>query len=152
MGLVEALFADSSLIESLFGDTFTVERRTRTHDGMGGWIIGYTAIGTVAGRIRPATSEEITVALQEQRKITHVLYVDGAEDIQRGDRLSMNGLSVPLLTVDVVGVRVPSQVYHHLEIDCNEVQQEATDSITAGGLHALMFNYNTNSDYLAVIH
>jgi SPP1 family predicted phage head-tail adaptor len=73
------------------------------------------------GRIRPATSAEREVAQMEQRTITHVLYVVHGTDIARGDHVECGDL-----TVEVLGVREPSKAGHHLEIDCVEVQHEAT--------------------------
>ena len=107
------------VIESLFNNTFTLERRTRTSDGMGGFTIGYSSQGTVSGRIRPASGREREVAAQEGRVISHVLYVDAATDIARGDRVTVDDL-----VVAVLGVREPSKAGHHLEVDCLEQQME----------------------------
>jgi len=104
---------------SLLNNVFTVTRRTRTSDGQGGFTIGYDSVGTVNGRIRPASSNEKEVASAARRDISHVLYVDADEDIERGDRVTCGWL-----TVDVVAVREPSLMGHHLEIDCLEVQKE----------------------------
>jgi len=104
---------------SLLNNVFTVTRRTRTSDGQGGFTIGYDSVGTVNGRIRPASSNEKEVASAARRDISHVLYVEADEDIERGDRVTCGGL-----TVDVVAVREPSLMGHHLEIDCLEVQKE----------------------------
>lgn len=109
------------VIESLFNNTFTIERRTRTSDGKGGFTIGYLSQGTVSGRIRPASGREREVAAQEGRDISHVLYVAADEDIARGDRVSVGDL-----VVEVQGVREPSQAGHHLEIDCWERQKEVS--------------------------
>ena len=108
-----------SVFESLLNNTFTVERRARVGDGQGGWTITYIASGTVLGRIRPATANERIVADAEQQQITHVLYVLAGEDIGRGDRVTCGDL-----TVEVLGVREPSEAAHHYEIDCLERQKE----------------------------
>lgn len=104
---------------SLLNHVFTVTRRTRTSDGQGGFTIGYAAAGTVNGRMRPASSNEKEVASAMQRNISHVLYVEVDADIERGDRVTFDGLSV-----DVLAIREPSLMGHHLEIDCLEVQKE----------------------------
>ncbi len=109
------------IFQSLLNNVFILSRRDRLPDGQGGWVIVYAANGSVRGRIRPATSAEREVAKMEQRAITHVLYVVHGTDIQRGDRVECGDL-----TVDVQGVREPSKDGHHLEIDCLEVQHEAT--------------------------
>ena len=68
---------------------------------------------------KPASAEERTVAAQEQRRLSHVFYCDANEDIQRGDRLTEDGI-----TVEVLGIREPSRARHHLECDCWETQIE----------------------------
>lgn len=110
-----------AVFKSLRNNTFDVERRSRTSDGQGGWTIGYAATGTVEGRIRPAGSAEREVAQAEGRQISHVLYVDHGEDVERGDRVTCGDL-----VVEVVAIREPSKTSHHLEIDCLEQQVEET--------------------------
>jgi SPP1 family predicted phage head-tail adaptor len=107
------------MFESLLNNSFTVTRRKRTSDNQGGWKIGYASVGTVAGRIRPATSAEQEIAMQEGRHLTHVLYTLATADIERGDRVTCGDL-----TVDVLGIREPSLAGHHYEIDCEEWQKE----------------------------
>jgi SPP1 family predicted phage head-tail adaptor len=108
-------------ITSLFNNTFTIERRTRTSDGMGGFTIGYSSAGTVEGRIRPAGATERAAAAQESREISHVFYTAVDEDIERGDRVTCGDL-----VVEVLGIREPSEAGHHYEIDCLEVQSEVS--------------------------
>lgn len=108
-------------IKSLYNNTLTIERRTRTSDGQGGFTIDYSSLGTADGRIRPASDREREIAAQEGREITHVLYIDAEEDIARGDRVTTGDL-----TVEVLGVREPSLAGHHLEVDCLERQVEQT--------------------------
>ena len=72
-----------SAFESLLNNTFAIFRRERNPDGQGGWSITYVHIGSAEGRIRPASSAERTVALAEQRQISHVLYVPAGADIAR---------------------------------------------------------------------
>ena len=123
MPMIETLTGDTTIFESLLGDTFIQTRRTRLPDGMGGWSISHLAMGTIDGRLRPASAEEITVALQEQRKITHKFYCLAGTDIARGDRVVGENR-----TLDVVGVREPAHAGHHLEVDLYEVQKEETDA------------------------
>jgi len=108
-----------SLFASLLNNWFSVARRTRLSDAQGGFTLAYVPISVVRGRIRPASSGEIERAAEEQRQITHVLYVAHGTDIARGDRVQCDDL-----IVDVLGVREPSKASHHLEIDCQEVQLE----------------------------
>lgn len=99
---------------------FTVERRERTSDGQGGFVLSYVEIICVRGRIRPASGREREVAASEEREISHILYVLAGTDIERGDRVTCDDL-----TVDVMGIREPSLAGQHYEIDCMERQQEA---------------------------
>lgn len=112
------------IFESLLNHTFAIYRRERTPDGQGGWSITYVANGSAEGRMRPASSAEREVAAAEQRQISHVLYVVHGEDIARGDLVVGGGI-----TVDVQGVREPSQAEHHFEIDCMETQREVTAEV-----------------------
>ncbi len=108
-----------SVFSSLLNQEFTTTRPSRVSDGQGGWTVSYTTVGVVRGRLRPASAEERSVAAQEQRRISHVLYVAAGEDIARGDLVT--GDSV---TVEVLGVREPSRAGQHLELDCQETQIE----------------------------
>ncbi len=110
-----------SHFESLLNNEFAVTRMARVSDGQGGWSEVPVSVGTARGRMRPASGSERTVAAQEQRAISHVLYVLAETDVARGDLVSGAGL-----TVLVQGVREPSQAGHHLEVDCLEVQTAAT--------------------------
>ena len=110
------------VFESLLNNTFTIERRDRVWDGQGGWAIVYGEIGTVDGRIRPATTVEREVAATEERHITHVLYVVVGEDIARGDQVTCGEL-----VVEIMGIREPSLAGRHLEIDCLERQHELVE-------------------------
>lgn len=114
-----------ALFSALMNNSFATYRPSRASDGQGGWGRAYTPMGTVSGRIRPATSTEREVALQEQRHITHVLYIEPGTDLQRGDLVIYSGSeSDRELSVEVQGVREPSLAGHHLELDCLEVQKE----------------------------
>lgn len=112
--------------ESLLNNIFTIYRRTRTSDGQGGWTITYSEVEDAEGRIRPASSEERSVAQQEERDITHVLYLLTTADVERGDLVVYGDLQV-----EVLGVREPSLAGHHLEVDCLETQEEVA-IVTAG--------------------
>lgn len=107
-----------SIFTGLLNNDFLVSRPVRIANGQGGWAIAYTPIGTVRGRMRPASGSERDIAQQEQRAITHVLYVIAGTDIQRED--TVEGDEV---TVKVQGIREPSRADHHLEIDAQEIQK-----------------------------
>ena len=111
------------IIASLYIHTFVISRPSRTDDGQGGWTIGYADVGSIQGRLRPASATERTVAQQEQARITHVFYCGADEDVHRGDLVSGAGN-----VVEVVAVREPSHMGHHLEIDCLEIQKEGEET------------------------
>lgn len=112
---------------SLLNNDFTLARIQRTPNGQGGWAASYVANGTVRGRLRPASGEEVLAAQQEGYTLSHVLYVAAGADIQRGDRVDGGGQ-----TVYVEGVREPSTSAHHLEIDCSNGQSEVS-TVEEGG-------------------
>ena len=105
-------------------NTCSVSRRKRVSDDQGGWAIAYQENGTVAGRIRPANSTERVVADSEEQQITHVLYTLAGVDIERGDIVTCDDL-----TVEVLGIREPSLAGKHWEIDCLERQNEVTEEL-----------------------
>lgn len=105
-------------IDVLYIHVATLFRPTRTPDGQGGWSIGYAAMGTVAGRLRPATASERVAADQRQAHVSHVFYCGVDEDVRRDDLLIVEDQ-----TVKVIAVREPSHSGHHLEIDCLEIQK-----------------------------
>jgi SPP1 family predicted phage head-tail adaptor len=107
------------MFKSLLNCVFTVNRRTRTADNQGGHTIGYSAIGTIEGRIRPASGSEKVSANAEGRQISHVLYTEASVDVERGDQISFGPRNF-----EVLGIRNPSMAGHHFEIDCMEIQKE----------------------------
>jgi head-tail adaptor len=106
----------------LFIHTLSHFRPTRTSDGQGGWSVAYADLGTIVGRLRPASASERTVADQEQARVSHVLYCAATEDIERGDLFSLSGLFV-----EVIAVREPSNMGHHLEVDAFELQKAPSE-------------------------
>lgn len=108
-----------TVFTSLLNNDVVISRRRRTADGQGGWVIDYVDPHTVRGRIRPASSAERETAQREERQVTHVLYVVAGTDVERGDRVTVDDL-----TVDVEAIREPSKAGKHYEIDCRERQFE----------------------------
>jgi SPP1 family predicted phage head-tail adaptor len=108
-----------SHIETLFNTTFAISVKTRASDGQGGHPVSWEEAGSVEGRMRPASATERLMAAQRQAELSHVLYVDADEMIQRGNRVSDGDR-----TWEVVAIREPSLAGHHLEIECREIQLE----------------------------
>jgi SPP1 family predicted phage head-tail adaptor len=114
-----------SVFTSLLNHTFVVSRKVRLADGQGGYPFEHTSIDAQNGRLRPASSSEKEAAMREGREITHVLYTLAGANIQRGDQVTANGL-----TVDVLAIRNPSQANEHWEIDCKETQLETPEAVS----------------------
>ena len=110
-----------STFTSLLNNTFAIQRVSRSGDGHGNFPKSQTVLGSVQGRIRPASASEKVAAAQYHQAITHVLYVAAETNIGRGDQVTCGNL-----VVEVLGVREPSKAGHHLEVDCLEVQNEVT--------------------------
>jgi len=109
--------ATSSEFRSLLNNTFNIYKHERTQDGQGGFIKSPEPVFTFRGRLRPATVREQMIAAEWQAHVTHILYAEAPLDIERHDRVEGAGKNLR-----VVGVRDPSTMGHHLEIDCEEVQ------------------------------
>lgn len=115
----------SIIFESLLNKSYEVWQPQRTDDGQGGWPTLYVQAGTVQGRMRPRSGSESVVADREERQITHVLYVVAGDAV--GAQIARGWLIIlGSLTVEVQGVREPSQADEHLEIDCRERQIETS--------------------------
>lgn len=111
------MIVDSNFLNFLHS-TFTVKRRTRTADGLGGYTITYPTVTTVIGKMDPlATVRELIVAGKFSGYITHVLYTKHGENILRDDVIEGEGRRVRVL-----GIKEPSELGHHLEIQCEEIQ------------------------------
>jgi SPP1 family predicted phage head-tail adaptor len=111
-----------SVLTSLLNKTFEIWLPQTTSDGQGGHTETWWDAGTIAGRMRPANSNERVVAEQEEQQITHVLYTATLETSD-GETLGRGALVVlDDLSVEVLGVRNPSLMAHHYEIDCLERQ------------------------------
>jgi len=108
-----------SLIDGLYISTFTHTRMSGTADGQGGWTQSPSVLGTIQGRMRPATATERVVAVQRQAEISHVLYCGADENVLREDVLTGEGR-----TWTVEAIREPSHAGHHLEIEVLELQKK----------------------------
>lgn len=104
-------------MKHLFNQELTLQRKTRTSDGQGGWREGWTTTIIFFGRIRPASDAERTVAAQEQMVISHVLYC--YVDVHRDDRV----IGADNITYDIVSVKQPSVVEHHKVASLRSVQR-----------------------------
>jgi len=106
---------------ALLNITVTISRKSRVSDGQGGWTESWVEQDAVAGRVRPASQNEQTLAMQRQVEVTHVAYFALGVDVVRDDRLVYVAPNGDAKTLTVRAVREPSEP-HHLEVDAEEVQ------------------------------
>lgn len=114
------------IFDSLLNNSFKIWRRLRISDGRGGWTITYSEVATIEGRIWPTTLKERLVADSAEAQITHVLACRADENVARGDLVELVDGD---LTVEVLGIREPSEAGHHWEIDCLERQDETAEGL-----------------------
>lgn len=119
----------SSVFNSLLNNSFTAWQPQRADDGQGGWLLSYSNVGTVQGRLRPRGGSELNVADQDERRVPHVLYVKASDTV--GSQIGRDFLITPAadatLIFQVQGVREPSLAGEHLEIDCYQRQLAANE-------------------------
>lgn len=108
-----------SRINRLLNSTANIWRFTRTDDGMGGFSEQWAQIATVRARYSQPTATERVAADQSESRLTHVVYLDTAADVRRGDELRMPGR-----TFDVLAVFEPSMPGTYLRADCYAHQIE----------------------------
>jgi head-tail adaptor len=101
----------------LLNNTFRLYRNERTQDGQGGFTKSPEPVLSFMGRLRPATVKEQISGAEWQAHVTHVLYAEASLPVTRHDQVEGAGKNLR-----VVGVRDPSNMGHHLEIDCEEIQ------------------------------
>lgn len=104
-------------IGELYNKRITVKRETASMDAQGSITRSWSTLGTIAGRARPASSRERLAASKYGAEISHIVYCGPDEDVHRGDRLEAGSL-----VLDVVAVRDPGGMGHHLEVDAMEEQ------------------------------
>ncbi len=109
-------------VEGLLNRTCTIEARTATADGAGGWTgeTWSTVAELVACRVSQPTTATVTVAVQQEETITSQVYFAAAGVVPtRGQRLVL-GDRIML----VVAVVEPSEPIYR-RADCTEVQEAA---------------------------
>jgi hypothetical protein len=113
------------MIAGTFNEWFTLYRKTRTPDTMGGSTYVWTQYATERGRMShlgkaASKSEESDIGAQLQEWVSHMFYCRSGVPIQRGDQVT-DSSAVSYL---VLAVRHPSaRPARHIECECREVQQ-----------------------------
>lgn len=78
--------------EALMTDTVYVQRITRTADSAGGSSEAWTTVETTIGRLALASGREQVMADRIGAVISHTATLPIGTDINRGDRLQVNGI------------------------------------------------------------
>lgn len=102
-------------LASLANQTATVERLTTTTDSWGGPVRAWSAVTTAKCRVQPVTGVDSIVQARPDLRISHRVYFPGSPDVQAGDRLKVDGLT---LYVEVV--RDIDRLRRLLTVDCEE--------------------------------
>jgi len=103
-----------------------VERKVRTHDGQGGFSVGWQEIQRARVRVRPLAAGERMSAGGMRAELTHRLYAALTFLGRRGDRVRLAPFQAgaPELVLEIDAVREPSSP-HHIEVDCAERREDA---------------------------
>jgi hypothetical protein len=103
---------------NLLISTFTVTRMTEASDGYGGRTQTPTVIGSYPGRLSlKGGSNDSVRADQFEGRLVYELFLLPTANIIRDDIVTGEGH-----TLRVVFVREPSQMNHHYEADCEELE------------------------------
>ena len=99
----------------LYNNTLTLQTLTRTSDSMGGWTEAWADSGQFRARIRPLTSAERLTQDKVTGIATHRIYCDNMT-VTLEDRIKWGSYYF-----EIIGIRNPSEAYHHLEIEAKEI-------------------------------
>uniref|UniRef100_A0A6M3LIG9 Putative head-tail joining protein n=1 Tax=viral metagenome TaxID=1070528 RepID=A0A6M3LIG9_9ZZZZ len=99
----------------LLNHTLTLQTFTSADDGMGGMVDTWTDSGTFRARISPLTSQERLMQDKNTNVTTHKIYCDNMA-VSPKDRIKWGNYYF-----EITGIVNPSEMYHHLEIHCREV-------------------------------
>lgn len=105
-------------VAHLLNRRVTLERKTRTPDGQGGYTETYADVGTVPTRIHAPSATDREVGARLEAVVSKVAYVTGGFDVRRDDRLVLGVGQYAY----VVAVLDPS-VAHHRKLLLDERQR-----------------------------
>ena len=100
----------------LLSQTLVLQNRTRTSDGMGGYVDTWSDLGSFRGRISPLTAQERLMQDKSTMATTHRVFCDPMT-VTAQDRIRWGSYYF-----EIIGIRNPSELYHHLEIDARELE------------------------------
>ena len=99
----------------LLNQTLTLQSITATDDGQGGQSFVWADVGSFRGRISPLTAQERLLQNKATMATTHRIYCDPMT-VTPKDRIKWG-----TYYFEIIGITNPSEIYHHLEIDCREI-------------------------------
>ena len=100
---------------SLYNQTLTLQTKTLTADGQGGFTEAWADSGSFRARISPLSSAERLIQDKVTSMTTHRIYCDNMT-VSPEDRIKWGDYYF-----EIIGIRNPSEAYHHLEIDVREI-------------------------------
>jgi head-tail adaptor len=101
------------VIARLLNASAEVWRATRTSDGMGGWVGGWTKVGSVRARFSQPSATERVQGAQNGADLSHVVYLMPTADVRRDDELRMGSR-----VFEVLATFEPSEPGTYLRADC----------------------------------
>ena len=99
----------------LFNNTLTLQTLTETDDGMGGVTTSWTDGGSFRARISPISNQERFMQDKTTDSCTHTIYCDNMT-VTVEDRIKWG-----TVYFQIIGIKNPSEMYHHLEILAREI-------------------------------
>jgi len=102
-----------SRVARLLNTAAEVWRETRTADGMGGWVTGWSQVGSVRARFSQPSAAERVRADQSGVDRSHIVYLPPSAGVRRGDELR-RGVDV----YEVLATYEPSEPGTYLRADC----------------------------------
>ena len=104
-----------SISSGLLNHTLTLQTMTLVDDGMGGQVETWVDSGTFRARISSLSAQERMAQDKTTTFATHRVYCDNMS-VTTADRIKWGSYYFK-----IVGIRNPSEMYHHLEIDVLEI-------------------------------
>ncbi len=101
---------------SLFNQILTLQTETKTSDGMGGFSYAWSDLGSFRGRISPLSAQERLIQDKNTMATTHRVFCDPMTVT------SENRIKWGSFYFEIEGIRNPSELYHHLEMDVREIE------------------------------
>jgi len=99
----------------LLNQTLILQSLIETSDSQGGITQMWADIGSFRGRIIPLSSHERLMQDKSLNTTTHRIFCDPM-DIMPIDRIKWG-----TYYFEITGIRNPSELYHHLEIEAREI-------------------------------